>query len=474
MRRLGIVLLAHFLVTCAQASDTTPPATMPQSLAESRPAQENPTIPQTLLPDEGITDQELIQEDPTESLDQVAPDDLWDRLRSGFSLPPLSTTNLLVAHHIDWLANRPDYVERTLNRSRPYLYFIVHEVQRRGMPTEIALLPFVESAFNPHAISRSQASGMWQFIPSTAKIFGLHQNWWYDGRKDIVSTTNSALDYLQQLHDEFQDWNLALASYNAGEGKVRRALAYNRAHGQPTDLEHLDLPEETRNYVPRLMAAKAIVLAPEHYGLILPPIPDEPYFVAITTHKTLDTRVAADFCQLSESEFLMLNPGFNRPLIPFVEHQEQTILVPVAVAQSFSDHLNDPQAQLVSWEARQLKRGDSFSRIAHQYGMTEEHLKKVNGIPETRKIAGGGMILVPATRETGNTPTPSTSVPLNGKPESDVAAPVKASVLHTQHGHHHPHSSHVKTTSRHSASNGTTQTHPSKSHHKITRSKSVQ
>lgn len=401
-----------------QTGDVEATSILPLLPEESAAAPETPAAP-TRLPS---------------AEDQASPGDLWDRIRSGFALPPLSPNNPLVAHQIEWLANRPDYVERTLTRSQPYLFFIVQEVQHRGMPTEIALLPFVESAFNPHAISRSQASGMWQFIPSTARVFGLHRDWWYDGQKDIVATTYSALDYLQRLYEEFHDWNLALASYNVGEGKIRREIAYNQAHGQPTDFEHLNLPDETRNYVPRLLAAQAIVMAPEHYGLILPPIANQPYFVSVTTHKSLDTKVAAKFCEMDESQFLMLNPGFNRPLIQIIPHQERTILVPVAVANSFVAHLDDPDAKLVSWEPRHLKRGEPLDRIAREYGMTSDELKRVNGISANKKIAGGGLILVPA----GNHEDSVDVAPVdpNGRPEAEISSPTSEKRSASLRGHH--------------------------------------
>ena len=362
---------------------------------------------------------------PTQASDQAPPGEVWDRIRSGFALPDLTDEqdSRLVAKQIAWLAARPDYVERTLNRSRMYLFFIVSEVQRRGMPTEIALLPLVESAYNPHALSRSQASGIWQFIPSTARLFGLHKDWWYDGQKDVVATTYSALDYLQRLYDEFHSWDLALAGYNCGEGKIRREIAYNRARQLPIDFGHLNLPDETRNYVPRLLAAKAIVLSPEHYGLILPPIPDEPYFSSITTHKKIDTKVAAQLAGLSVDDFLMLNPGFNRPLIQLSANRTTTILVPVSAASSFIAHLDDPDLTLVSWQTRQLQRGEAIDRVAHEYGMSGEELKRINGIAPNRRIASGGVILVPLskTAETGSSAPPA-DLPAS-PPEAELSAP---------------------------------------------------
>ncbi len=358
-------------------------------------------------------------------VEPALPFDLWDRIRDGFSLEPLPDDHL-VLRHIAWFAARPDYVERTVERSRRYLYFIVEEVQRRGMPMEIALLPIVESAFNPHALSRSQASGMWQFIPATGRLFGLQQDWWYDGRKDVIAATNSALDYLQKLYDEFGSWELALAGYNCGEGKIRREIAYNQARNRPLDYQHLNLPEETRNYVPKLLAAKAIVLEPEHYGLSLTPIPDEPYFSAVTTRKRIDTKVAAQFAEMSVEDFLMLNPGFNRPVISLDFNKEKTILVPSAVADRFVSRLEDPDVKLLSWKTHLLRRGEPLEKVATQYGLSSEELKRINGISSNRKIAGGGVILVP-----DKPGTPKTSLDLNGKPESEIPSPVP--VTHSRH-----------------------------------------
>lgn len=356
----------------------------------------------------------------------IAPPDLWDRIRDGFAMDSLPDDRL-VYRDVAWFAARPDYVERTVDRSRRYLYFIVEEVQRRGMPMEIALLPIVESAFNPHALSRSQASGMWQFIPSTGRIFGLQQDWWYDGRRDVVAATYSALDYLQKLYDEFGSWELALAGYNCGEGKIRREIAFNVAHNRPTDYQSLNLPDETRNYVPKLLAAKAIVLEPERYGLTLAPIPDEPYFAAVTTRKKLDTKVAAQFAEMSPEEFLMLNPGFNRPVISLDFNQGKTILVPAGVADRFVARLEDPNVKLLSWKTHQLRRGEPLDKVASQYGLSSEELKRINGIANNKKVAGGGTILVP-----DKPGTPKGTVELGGKPESEFPTPAQAA--HARHG----------------------------------------
>ncbi len=375
------------------------------------------------------------------SADDEVPVDLWDRIRDGFALQA-PDNDPRVARHEAWFAARPDYVERTMERSRMYLYFIVEEVQKRGMPMEIALLPIVESAFNPHALSRSQASGMWQFIPSTGRLFGLQQNWWYDGRKDVVAATTSALDYLQRLHEEFGTWELALAGYNCGEGKIRREMAYNKARNRPTDYLSLNLPDETRNYVPKLLAAKAIVLHPDQFGLILPPIPDEPYFAAVTTHQRLDTQVAAQLAEMNQEDFLMLNPGFNRPIISLDFNQEKTILVPVDVAERFVQKLEDPAVKLTTWKAHRLQRGEALEQVALQYGLTGAELKRVNGIASNKKVAGGGVILVPDQLASNRSSTEPPLSELDGIPEAQIPAPAPVSAASKQGNRHgNPHNS---------------------------------
>ncbi len=402
-----------------EEEEAAPPPENPVQAALVSPQPAPPgALPEAPLLQSGVlSGAQYVPELSVQDAEPTEPYDLWDRIRDGFALEPLPDDRL-VSRHIAWFAARPDYVERTVDRSRRYLYYIVEEVQRRGMPMEIALLPIVESAFNPHALSRSQASGMWQFIPSTGRVFGLRQDWWYDGRKDVIAATNSALDYLQKLYDEFGSWELALAGYNCGEGKIRREIAYNEARGLPTDYQSLRLPDETRNYVPKLLAAKAIVLNPEQYGLTLASIPDEPYFSAVTTRKRLDTKLAAQFAEMSVDDFLMLNPGFNRPVISLDFNKEKTILVPAGVAERFVARLEDPNVKLVSWKTHHLRRGEALEKVANQFGLTGDELKRINGIASNRKVAGGGVILVP-----DKPGTPKASLELNGKPESEIPAP---------------------------------------------------
>ncbi len=344
--------------------------------------------------------------------------DLWERIRDGFSMAAVD--NGRVIQQVEWFETHQSYVDRLVERSRKYLFFIVEEVQKRGMPTEVALLPIVESAFNPVAISPAKASGIWQFMPATGKAYGMRQNWWYDGRRDIVAATNGALDYLEKLHTQFGTWDLALAAYNCGEGAVARAVERNQRAGRPTDYASLNLPEETRNYVPKLLAAREIVADPAAHGLILPTIADAPYFAVVTTNKHVDLAVAAKFANLNVDDFLALNPGYNRPVI--LAQGEQTILVPVDIAEAFTARLNDPEARLVSWRPHRLRRGENLASVASRFGMSSDELKRINGISALRRVAGGGTILVrDAHADEGDLDALMSNAPA----EAELAAPTQ-------------------------------------------------
>ena len=248
------------------------------------------------------------------TVDRTAPvDDLWHRVRQGFAMPDLD--NDVVGKQVAYYAARPEYLQRIFDRGRIYLYHIVEELEKRNLPTELALLPMVESAFNPMAYSRAHASGLWQFIPGTGRRFELQQNWWYDGRRDIVASTKAALDYLTFLYEMHGDWHLALASYNWGEGAVARAIAKNRKEGRPTDYWSLNMPPETRQYIPKLQALKNIIVNPEPLGIALGPIPNQPYFATYTKLRDIDVQLAAKLAEMPVAEFIALNPGFSRPII---------------------------------------------------------------------------------------------------------------------------------------------------------------
>jgi len=317
--------------------------------------------------------------------------DLWQRLRGEFSMQEIDSP--LVTRHEQWYAAHPDYVARMMARANRYLYYITSEVERRGMPGEIALLPMIESAFNPSAYSSGNASGIWQFIPSTGRNFGLRQNWWYDGRRDIIGATTGALDYLDKLHTMFGDWELALAAYNWGEGSVQRAQERNRRRGMPTDYASLTMPNETRNYVPKLLAIKNVIADPARFGLALPTIPNEPYFAAVTSAQHIDVKLVAKLANISREEFVALNPAHNRPVI--LQDNNEFILLPVDKIDTYRTNLENYDKPLVSWQAYQTKNGESLATLAPRFGLSVEKLKKVNSLSERSSRSSGQTLLVP-------------------------------------------------------------------------------
>ena len=318
--------------------------------------------------------------------------DLWERIVAGYAIPDINGP--LVEKWERWYAERPDYVARMVERSRRYLYHIVSEVNDRGMPTEIALLPMVESAFNPVAMSTSRASGIWQFIPSTGKHYGLNQDFWMDSRRDVLAGTDKALTYLNKLHGDFDDWQLALAGYNWGEGNVAKAVARNRAKGMPTTYQSLPMPAETANYLPKLQAIKNIVRDPEKFGLVLADIPDAPYFAVVKTNRKMDTKFAAELAEMSLEDFLALNPQHNRPVIAGAD--EQTLLLPIDNAEIFAAKLELTNQPMVSWQAYRMRPNETLPQVAAKYGMSVETLRAVNGIGAKAKVPTGHTLLVPS------------------------------------------------------------------------------
>jgi membrane-bound lytic murein transglycosylase D len=313
-------------------------------------------------------------------------DDLFERMRAGFAFDEVSEP--AIDQQLAWFKNNPDYLERVFQRGQRYMYHIITEVERRGMPTEFALLPVVESAYEPFAYSRSRAAGLWQFIPGTGVRYGLKQTWWYDGRRDVVESTRAALDYLQALHDEFNgDWLLAIAAYNVGEAGVERAIAYNASVGRPTDFWHLNLPAETRAYVPKLLAMKRLMAEPERYGLEFAPIPNEPYFAVIETESQIDLKIAAQLAGTSYDDLVALNPGYNRwATDPAGPHR---MLVPIDYADAFEGALQTlaPEDR-VRYTAHEVGKRETLVMIAKRYGTSAAVLAKVNDLPGGRVTAG--------------------------------------------------------------------------------------
>jgi membrane-bound lytic murein transglycosylase D len=321
--------------------------------------------------------------------------DLWARIRSGFKMPDL--TGPLVVDRQNWYASKPEYMVRMTERSSRYLYHIVEEIERRGMPMELALLPFVESAFNPQAMSTAKASGMWQFMPATGRDFKLTQNMWHDERRSIVDSTRAALDYFEKLHGMFGDWHLALASYNWGEGSVSRAVARNQNAGLPSDYQSLNMPNETRYYVPKLQAIKNLIQNPEANNITLPEIPNQPYFVTITKVRDIDVTTAAKMADMSVENFRALNPSFNRPVILGANRPE--ILLPADKVNLFLANLESSNGKpLSSWMAYTVGKTERTATIAQRFGISEDGLRAANNIPPKMRIKPGSTLLVPRTQ----------------------------------------------------------------------------
>lgn len=321
--------------------------------------------------------------------------DVWSRIRHGFTMPDL-LDNTLVLDQATRYAAHPAAIERTVQRASLYLYHVVQELEDRGMPTELALLPFVESAFNPEAVSSAKAAGMWQFIPSTGRHFNLKQNTFRDERLSVLASTDAALTYLQKLYDMFGDWQLALAAYNWGEGSVMRAIKKNQAEGLPTDFNSLSMrmPAETRNYVPKLQAIKNIIAAPYLYGITLPKVENQPYFVAVPRLRDIDVKLAAKLAELPMSEFKALNPQFNRPVI--AGGSTTKILLPQSNAEKFKENMANWGKSFSSWTAHRITNArERIETIAEKFHTTPQILREANNIPPKMMLRAGSTILVP-------------------------------------------------------------------------------
>jgi membrane-bound lytic murein transglycosylase D len=394
-------LLAAALAGCATGPvSETPPQTHAPSAESSSPSAQA-KAPAATPPAAGTPQPDgqpyLFALDPlrpsviVEGDDANARSDLWVRVRAGFAMPDLD--NALVLKWQQWYASRPDYVRRMTERGSRYLFYVVEEIDKRGMPTELALLPFIESAFNPQAVSVARASGMWQFMPATGKDFDLKQNLFRDDRREVLASTRAALDYLQMLHRQFGDWHLALAAYNWGQGNVQRALERNRRAGLPTGYEQLRMPDETRNYVPKLQAVKNIVLQPQAFAITLPPLENHPYFLSVPITSDIDVDVAARLAGISLEEFQALNPQMNKPVI--LAAGTPQVLLPYDNATMFLRNLRTHRAPLASWTAWVATATLKPADVARQVGMSEEQLRSVNRIPPRMLVKAGSTLLVP-------------------------------------------------------------------------------
>ncbi|VVE73710.1 lytic transglycosylase [Pandoraea captiosa] len=388
MRLIVSLLLTLLLAACASTAPTTGASNSSPTAQSKSPVASTAKGKQRVSSDQPID----LDNDSINDLAYGSDDaDLWSRIRHGFSIPNLDTD--LAQDRTQWYAQRPEYVERMIQRSEKYLFHIVEELERRHMPTELALLPFVESAYNPQALSTAKAAGMWQFIPSTGKTYNLKQNMFQDERRDVLASTTAALDYLSKLYAMFGDWHLALAAYNWGEGNVQRAIDRNQAQGLPTDYLSLRMPTETRYYVPKLQAIKNIIAHPDIYSVKLPEIPNHPYFVSVTTKRDIDVALAAKLADLPLDEFRALNPSFRKPVI--LGAAQTQILLPFDSAEVFQRRLKSYDKPLSSWTTYTSASRERPEDVARKLGVDAAVIRSVNNIAPRMRLKAGSTLLVP-------------------------------------------------------------------------------
>ena len=400
--RVSLLLVSALLGACASTPPSQEPAlssdrnALPRTWAASpaAPAEALAAAPTSAAPEAAL--QPLLEDSlrpgvKIELNDAEAQMDLWMRLRAGFAMNDLD--NDWVRKAETWYSSRPDYVQRMTDRGGRYLFHIIEEVEKRGMPTELALLPFIESAFNPQAMSTAKASGMWQFVPATGRDFDLKQNIFRDDRRDVLASTRAALDYLGRLHKMFGDWHLALAAYNWGQGNVQKAITRNQKAGLPTDYESLKMPDETRYYVPKLQAVKNIVQAPQKFALTLPPAANHPFFLSVNLDRDMDVDLAARLAGMKVDEVKQFNPQMNKPVM--LAAGTNQILLPYDNARAFAQALAAHRGPFASWTAWTVPKTMSPQAAAKEVGMSEASLREINKIPPRMLVKQGSTLLVP-------------------------------------------------------------------------------
>jgi membrane-bound lytic murein transglycosylase D len=410
-RRLALALaLPAVLAGCASTVSVDPSVTPGTITTPSAVPSTNQAItgrggpPVRLSSDVPLSDLTVAPMDALTVTTLAAPADLWERIRRGLAMNNLDDE--LVRQHEQWYLSRPDYIQRMTERSSRYLFHIVEEIEVRGMPMELALLPFIESAFNPQAVSSARAAGMWQFMPATGASFDLKQNAFRDDRRDVLASTRAALDYLEQLHARFGDWHLALAAYNWGQGNVNRAITRNQRAGLPTGYADLTMPAETRHYVPKLQAVKNIVANPARYAATLPDIGNHPFFDLVTVERDMDVALIARLAEVEEADFRALNPSLKQPLV--MAAGTPNVLLPWDNAVIFQRNLKLHDGPLASWTAWVVPTTMTVAQAAKQVGVSEAELRKANAIPPRMRLRAGSSLIVPR----------------NGKLDRDVPAHV--------------------------------------------------
>lgn len=378
-KKFAVALLAAAVGACTQIDSAPQSATTVQTPDTESDANDAVAVSQNIL-----------------ALDEPAlpPKDIWQRLRRGFTLDR-ELEQPKVKDYVSYFSSNQGYMARVTERSRRYIFHVAEQLEQSNVPMEFALLPIVESAYDPFAYSHAQASGMWQFIPATGRSFGLNQNWWYDGRRDVVESTRAASEYFNYLSAKFDgDWLLVLAAYNAGEGTVRRAMERNRRAGKGTSFWDLKLPRETRRYVPQLLALAEVVARPDHYRVPLHDVGNTPYYTAVNVGSQIDLAQAAELAGVEIEELYLLNPGYNRwATDPNGSHR---LLIPSDKSARFVQELEKlPADQRVSWQRYKIAPGDSLSVIARRYETTVAAIQQTNKLRGSR-IRAGQTLLIPS------------------------------------------------------------------------------
>ncbi len=394
--RLQIIVITLLLSACSSTpprnqADTTKPA---EYITDSGIQNEDKKSGDSIT---GSISQANSDKETANKLDNTAITGIWERIRINLTLPR-NLSEESTKQKLAWYAKNQEYLDRVTDRAKPYIYYIIEQLDQRHMPVDLALLPVVESAYHPFALSPSRASGIWQFIPSTGSRYGLKQNWWYDGRRDIIAATDAALDYLQKLHRDFNgDWLLALAAYNAGELNVSRAVEQNRKSGKPIDFWSLKLPGETRGYVPSLLAVAEIVSNPARYHIALKEIPNAPYFEQVDVESQIDLATVSQLAGLSMDEVYTLNPAINHwATDPMGPHH---VLIPVDKAGMFKAKIAAlPHEERIKWDMHQIKQGDTLGKIAAQYRTDITTLRQVNNLTGNT-IRAGRSLLIPTSKQ---------------------------------------------------------------------------
>ena len=400
-RLLILFIVSAMLSGCLPGESTRPdqansqPAKTPEQLAQA--AEMKLIFDRAYAQAEQELEDEFFAINPDDYVENDIPD-IWKRVRKGFSISDTTNNPRLLAE-LKWYAKHQKYLDRVVERAEPFLHYVLSEAEKRNLPTELVLLPIVESAYQTFAYSHGRASGIWQFIPSTGRIYGLKQNWWYDGRRDVYASTQAALKYLESLNREFKgNWLHALAAYNSGSGTVRRAIRINKQRGKPTDFWHLKLPDETRAYVPKLLALKRLIENPADYGVTLNCVDDTPYFEAVDISTQLDLAMAADMAQIELDRLYQLNPAFNHwATAPYGPHR---LLIPVDHAETFKQNLAQiPKAERIKWKRHKIKEGQTLSHIADRYSVSVNSLKRLNNLRSTSIRAGKYLVIPVSSRK---------------------------------------------------------------------------